>query len=211
MLEDGHLTVGNALPTRVLVQMQWRVGGNRLPLDHCYHLYSALVERQPVLKEIDWQLDTVNGKREPADFIKLGYQSRLLIRCNVEHLSLFDLDGQILRVGQTWVQLGQGEGSPRLLLAPQQSLRANLVTIKSNYLCGISEFEFGIALGKQLANLGINTMPILGNRRTLKIKGKIVVGYGVRFDDLPPEESLILQQHGIGGRRKMGCGVFVAC
>jgi Cas6 Crispr len=45
--------------------------------------------------------------------------------------------------------------------------------------------------------------------RVVRIKDKTVVGYGVRVAGLNVEESLRLQEHGLGGRRKLGCGVFV--
>jgi CRISPR-associated protein Cas6 len=48
-----------------------------------------------------------------------------------------------------------------------------------------------------------------GRRRVVRIKDKTVVGYGVHVAGLNAAESLCLQEHGLGGRRKMGCGVFV--
>jgi CRISPR-associated protein Cas6 len=48
----------------------------------------------------------------------------------------------------------------------------------------------------------------LGKRRTLRIKDKEVVGYEVLVEALTAEESLNLQEHGLGGRRHMGCGIF---
>jgi CRISPR-associated endonuclease/helicase Cas3 len=45
-------------------------------------------------------------------------------------------------------------------------------------------------------------------RRVLRIGGKRVVGFAVRVTGLTPQESLLLQEVGVGGRRRMGCGVF---
>lgn len=188
------------------IEMEWAVMGDRLPADHGYRLYSALNERQHKLKEIDWQLNTVNGIPDFSGWIKLGRFSRLLIRCNVASLPLLDLDHQILRVGQSFLQFGKGEGRS---LCPYDTLKSRMVTIKSDYVCRISEFEFGVALGKQLQRLGVDSMPLLGDRKSMRIKDTNVVGYAVTFQNLRPEESLVLQQHGIGGRRKLGCGVFV--
>jgi CRISPR-associated protein Cas6 len=41
------------------------------------------------------------------------------------------------------------------------------------------------------------------------IHGKVVVGFAMRIADLGPEDSVRLQQGGIGGRRRFGCGLFV--
>lgn len=36
-----------------------------------------------------------------------------------------------------------------------------------------------------------------------------LIGYGVKVSDLSEADSVKLQQQGIGGKRKMMCGVFV--
>jgi CRISPR-associated protein Cas6 len=115
------------------------------------------------------------------------------------------LDNQILRVGQCLLKLGAGEGQS---LNVCDCLTARIVTIKRDYRSRVSEFEFGVSLGKQLNRLGIDSLPVLGNRQALKIKDAFVVGYSVSFENLRPQESLILQRQGLGGRRKMGCGFF---
>jgi CRISPR-associated protein Cas6 len=46
-------------------------------------------------------------------------------------------------------------------------------------------------------------------RRTVRIREKEVVGYGLDVSRLTAEASILLQEHGLGGRRPFGCGVFV--
>jgi CRISPR-associated protein Cas6 len=46
-------------------------------------------------------------------------------------------------------------------------------------------------------------------RRVVRIRGKAITGYGVYVSGLNDEDSLKLQAMGIGGRRRMGCGLFV--
>jgi CRISPR-associated protein Cas6 len=43
----------------------------------------------------------------------------------------------------------------------------------------------------------------------LRIHGKRIVGFSVIIQGLTAEESMKLQEHGLGGRGKMGCGFFV--
>ncbi len=45
-------------------------------------------------------------------------------------------------------------------------------------------------------------------RRTLQVKNKKIVGYGVVVEGLSPEDSLKLQWYGLGGRQHFGCGWF---
>ncbi len=45
-------------------------------------------------------------------------------------------------------------------------------------------------------------------RRTLQVKDKKILGYGVVVEGLSNEDSLKLQWHGLGGRQHFGCGWF---
>jgi CRISPR-associated protein Cas6 len=47
-------------------------------------------------------------------------------------------------------------------------------------------------------------------RHVIRIHGKAIVGFSVLVQGLTAEESIRLQEEGIGGRGKMGCGFFVA-
>lgn len=60
--------------------------------------------------------------------------------------------------------------------------------------------------------LGVSEQAIfsIGKRRTIRIRDKEVVGYEVILEGLTADESLAIQTTGLGGRRHMGCGVFVA-
>lgn len=182
--------------------------GDRLRADHNYRLYSALVERMPQLKEQDWALKTINGIPDHQGWVKLGRESWLGIRCDLSLLEQFGtLDGQVLRVGQNLIQLGTLTGQS---LQPSPDLQCRMVTIKSKFSCRVEPFEFGVVLGRQLNALGIQTMPTLKERKIVEIHTTKVVGFRVAFSGLKPQESLALQRHGVGGRRRMGCGYFVS-
>jgi CRISPR-associated protein Cas6 len=49
--------------------------------------------------------------------------------------------------------------------------------------------------------------PVL--RRTIRIRDKEIVGFALRVEELTAEESILLQEKGIGGRRRFGCGIFI--
>lgn len=193
-------------PAEKWIELSWAVMGDRLPADHNYRLYSALVERIPNLKEQEWHLKTINGIPDRKGWVKLGRESRLGIRCDLTLLEQFGtLDNQILRVGQNLIQLGTLEGRS---LSIKKTLRARIVTIKQAGVETPEKTLFAVALGKQMCDLGIRHMPIVGKRCTLRIKETTVVGFEVRFPDLSYRESLLLQRYGLGGKHRMGCGVF---
>ena len=180
--------------------------GDRIPADHGYRLYSAIVALAPALKDCHWQLLTIPGIPDYAGWIQLGNRSTLGVRCSLDDLGHFDpLNNAVLKIGKSLIQLGALTGCS---LQPCEALAARVVTIKTNYH-ELNAFEFGVALGKQLAQANIKPMPKLGKRCTLRVRDAIVVGYGVSFEGLTPEESIRLQQSGLGGRRRLGCGVFL--
>jgi CRISPR-associated protein Cas6 len=64
---------------------------------------------------------------------------------------------------------------------------------------------------RDLDRLGVTARLAVGERRVIKIKGRVIVGYQVTLTRLHRLESLRLQAVGLGGRRRFGCGVFVPC
>ena len=46
------------------------------------------------------------------------------------------------------------------------------------------------------------------HRKVLRIKGRRIIGYPLQIAGLTAEESLRLQEDGLGGRTRMGCGFF---
>jgi CRISPR-associated protein Cas6 len=122
--------------------------------------------------------------------------------------SIYKLAGKTLQIHQDKIYLGIPELE---LIVPSQNLEARIVTIKGFLDASI----FEIAVQNHLDRLEIvGKVRILTRSdgqprcRTVKIHNKKVVGFAVRVEGLSDRDSLILQQQGIGGRRKMGCGLF---
>jgi len=87
-------------------------------------------------------------------------------------------------------------------------LRSRLVTTKN---CQ-DQTRFEAELNRQMKALGVSDHVIVTiiKRRTVRIHDKEVVGYEVVLEGLSAEESIAIQTAGLGGRRHMGCGIFVA-
>ena len=140
----------------------------------------------------------------------LNEHSRLRIRLPADNIPLvYPFAGKSITIGKHRIRLGIPD---IYLLQPVEHLRSRIVVIK-----GYEEPEsFLQAVQRQIEQLGIQgtaSIPINANgkpkRRTIKIKRFTVVGFGLEVMNLSDEDSLTLQMYGIGGKQKMGCGVFV--
>jgi CRISPR-associated protein Cas6 len=68
--------------------------------------------------------------------------------------------------------------------------------------------RYAAEIRRQLDAIGIGQSFELRGRRSVTVAGRRVVGYSVRIIGLGADESITLQEKGIGGKRRMGCGVF---
>lgn len=194
------------------IDVVFPVLGQSLPADHGYGLYAALAHANEALHGQDWlAVQTIRGLRDGEGRVRLSPHAKLRIRLPVERIPfIYPLAGRELTIGIHTLRLGIPEIRP---LAPCASLRARLVVIK-----GFTEPEaFLEAAARQLAALEVKGRPELlttpdgtPSRKTIKIKRFTVVGFGLRVAELSDEDSIKLQIHGLGGKRRMGCGVFYA-
>jgi CRISPR-associated protein Cas6 len=205
-------------PTDVLnqpcVELSFGVTGQTLPADHGYGLYSAIAHHCPAVHEQDdISIQTISGMPDRAGKIYLSNQSRLRIRLPYEPQKLalvLPLAGQTLTIGSHPIQLHIPQIFP---LQPASELRSRIVTIKK-----FQEPEpFLEAVKRQLDALEIQGhaqipcdeagKPL---RKTIKIKTFTVVGFSLVVTDLDEQDSLKLQTLGLGGKHRMGCGIFTA-
>lgn len=196
------------------IDVLFKVRGKEIPADHAYHLYSSLSKIVPdIHKDGSIGIHNINGILEGERKIKITGKSFLKLRLNSDKLSrVLPLAGKKIKVADNDLYIGVP--STRSLV-PAARLYSRLVTIK-----GFTESEaFLEAVKKQFQKLNINGKPYLVKvkgeeetkylRRTINIHGKEIVGFAVRVEELTAEESIILQEKGIGGRRHFGCGIFV--
>lgn len=182
-----------------MIELTFPVKGTFFPADHNYGLYSSLIHFNEELRHSNWQLGTINGIPQHNGLIQLGDQSRLTIRCEPKEIEKF-IDLKSVTVGKWTINVG----TPRATeLAPTKTLISRLVTIKG----GEDRKSLAKALLRQSRDLGINASYAIGDRKTIKIKRYSIIGFEV-IADCSEEDSLTLKKIGLGGKRKMGCGVF---
>jgi CRISPR-associated protein Cas6 len=199
------------------VDLVFPVVGSRVPTDHSYALYSALSHRLPCLHDgsVSFGVVPITGPHIGNGLLQLDpRQSRLRLRILAADVPrVLPLAGKGLDVTGHRIRLGV----PQIeALAAVPSLIARVVSIKN----ATDHQSFLASARKQLDELGIGgslqlpehldkagrSEPI---RRVLRIKQVRIVCYSLLVEDLKPEESLRLQEVGLGGRRHLGCGVFL--
>jgi CRISPR-associated protein Cas6 len=187
-----------------IIELSFQLLGRTIPVDHGYALYAALSRVVPELHDAqELGIQPVRGVYAGGGVLHLAPFSCLAIRLPQDQIQpVLKLAGKTADVDGHVLHIGVPNARALLLVA---NLRARLVTIK-----GFLEAEsFTEAAKRQLQSLDIAGEFLLGIRRTLRVKDKQVVGFEVGVTELTAEESLILQERGLGGRRRMGCGVFV--
>lgn len=189
--------------------------------DHGYLLFSAICTALPGLHDATWLgVHPLSGRPVAADTLRLGRGAALRLRLPADQIgAVLSLAGRTLSVGAAKLT----PGAPSVhALAPAASVDSRLVVVK---LTDVPRRQAGSSvdthldvpamgartqteLRRQLARMGISAQVKLCGHGRLRVAGKQVVGFSVRVAGLTPEQSLLLQEHGLGGKRHMGCGIF---
>lgn len=210
-----------AQPSNV-VDLAFPLQGTTIPADHGYALYAALCRPLPWLHaDPGVGVHPIHGRLVGRRAIELTPASRLTFRLPAERIpnalclagQQLDLAGSRARVGVPQVRA----------LAPAPSLLSRIVVIAgfqepSSFLTAV-ERQMAAAgpVGSAALVLRARARPAEGRlggvgeytRRTLVVAGRTIVGFAVIVTGLDAASSLSLQQSGIGGRRRFGCGIFV--
>jgi CRISPR-associated protein Cas6 len=195
------------------VDLSFSLSGNKtVAADHGYMLYGAISRLLPdVHQENGIAVHPVRGRQVGNRQLMLMPWSTLTLRVADNQIaSLLPLAGKALRLGDANVRVGVPTVHG---LVRTTALRSRLVVIKVANIKpeSVTAEQFAGAVRRQLDELGVSAEAIVtvGKRRTLRIKQRELVGYEVVVEGLTAEESISLQEQGSGGKRHMGCGVFV--
>ena len=197
------------------LELVFPVSGTTLETDHAFLLYAALSGVVPRFHDDDcpFRFAPITGVATPNGRLHIAEHSCLRVRLpdDVVRLAL-PLAGQRLVLGDTAVRLGVP--SLRTLMAAP-SLIARLVTFKN----AKTPDRFLTTARAKLAELGVAGQPRLPihlegdraglpKRRVVRVGGVAIPGYSLIVAELSPADSLTLQESGLGGRTRLGCGFF---
>jgi len=189
------------------VDLSFKIRSNA-PLwsDHGFSLFGAVSRLFPDAHEANGiGILPIAGSQIGERRIQLNEHSRLTLRIPSGDIALWlPLAGKTVDVAGVSLQVGIPEIR---VLIPATALRSRLVTTKN---CQ-DQSRFEAEIRRQLTAIGVSDEAIVsvGKRRTIRIHGKEVVGYELVIEGLTADESIAIQTAGLGGRRHMGCGVFV--
>jgi CRISPR-associated protein Cas6 len=215
--------VSQAIPSLAMVDLVFPVIGSRLPTDHGYALYGAMSRLLPCLHDgsVPFGFVPITGAPVGRGLLQIeARQSRLRLRVPAHDIPrVLPLAGKRLEMDGHGVRLAVPQVEA---LQPVTELIARTVAInyEFNEQAFLTVEGFLQSARRQLAKLAIKgicrvpegfdrdgrKVPI---RRVVRIKDVRIVCFPLLVDGLKPDESLRLQEQGIGGRRRMGCGVFI--
>lgn len=205
------------------VDIKFKLYGKQVPADHGYYLFSSISKLLPhIHSNTEVGIHPINGILAGNRMLNITPDSFLTIRLPIDLTGYaIELSGKSIRMGDHEVRVGVPQ---TFALLPNSTLYSRLVVIK-----GFMEPEpFLEAVSRQLTQLNIRgTASLIENdhfeansnstsgthspflRRTIRIMDKEVVGFALLIDNLTDEESIILKEQGLGGRRRFGCGIFI--
>lgn len=199
-----------------IVDLGFRIDCKCLPLEHAYALSRALHEALPWLADEERAgvhlihgAESGNGWMRPEDarseLLYLSRRTRMTLRLPKERLDqaraltgrTLNIEGYVLTVGEGVVK----------------SLSTSS-TIFSRYVAndyGADEQAFVQAVAREIGSHGVAVRKLVcGKDHVLHTPDGDIATRSVMLADLKPQESVTLQQRGVGPHRQLGCGLFIA-
>lgn len=212
--QDKSITEKFVVPDDIQ-DLAFRMQTRCLPIDHAHALSRAIIDALPWFEsEPDAGIHLIhiaesgNGWYRPADSAQelLQVSRRTRLRLRLPKTRLDDaraLTGRHLDVAGH--ELIVGEATARALSAH--------TTLFSRYViaeAAQSEAEFVEHCVALLRGMGIKVRKLLcGRESAFEFPGRRILVRSLMLAELNPEESVAIQQRGLGPGRKIGCGLFI--
>jgi len=186
-----------------MVDLVFGLRGTQLPADYRFELWSAVrralpwVDQEPAAGIVGIRVTQTDGP-----FALLARRAKLTLRVPSGRLAAAEqLEGTRVDFGPDAIEITAGHPRP---LVPASTVHAHLVVLGAE-----DERAFCLELADTLAGLGIGARFILGRRKSVRAGEMELAGYPVALHDCSSEDSMRLQEIGLGAQRGLGCGIFV--
>jgi len=183
-----------------MIDVTFAVEGDTLPGDYRFALADALERALPWLADSPaagvHRLKLVgNGDNDAI----VSRRTRLALRVPRERAAdAGALAGAELSVAGRRLRVGA---------ARQRELQHHATLFAHVVAGGEDELLFMQAVNAELESLGVQCRAICGLHHLLE--GGRLAGYSLMLDGLSPQHSLTMLEAGVGGHRRLGCGLFV--
>jgi CRISPR-associated protein Cas6 len=187
-----------------VTDIHFELDGVLLPRDHGHALFLELSRLLPWLagEELAAVHHIHGAETGKDDLLILNRRAKLVVRIPASReADLLVLSGQTIEVGGHKLTIGKGKAKP---LTRHTPLYAHCVTTGSD-----NEEAFTRDVIRILDELKITTRFICGRRQSIATGTGVVYGYSLMLNDLPVDQSILVQQRGMGDNRKIGCGIFI--
>ena len=211
---DEESTTPPAIEPEEIVDAVFAISCRSLPVDHAYALSQAIEAELPWFAgEPDAGLHTVYGAASasgwmrpegPGAILQLSHRAKLALR--LPRYRLADAAGLL---GCTLQVAGFPLRVDRLTLRPLSRITTLFARC---VILGATDDEpaFLAAAAAALRALGVNAETMLCGRETsVATPAMTYHTRSLMVAGLTPEQSLALQQRGLGAERRLGCGVFI--
>ncbi|HSQ05519.1 MAG TPA: type I-MYXAN CRISPR-associated protein Cas6/Cmx6 [Burkholderiales bacterium] len=183
------------------MDLTFELRGQTIPRHHSDLLFRALARELAWLEQEEGAgIHAIAGPDAGAERIYVTRRTRLVLRLPRERAQQAQLlAGARLDVGG---ELSVGEARIRPLV-PHDTLYARLVAAACD-----SEPAFEDEMAQQLNDAGVRCAIICGQRGEVNANGATMRGQSVLLHGLTQDDSLRMQEMGLGVGRKFGCGLF---
>ena len=185
-----------------------------LPVEHAYALSEALHQALPWLADEEHAgIHQISGAESgngwirpdnPDELIFLSRRQKMTLRlpkARMEEAS--KLTGQTLNIGGNRLTVGEMTTKP---LSDLSTVFARGVVSEE----GMDENEFMAHVVEELKKMDVQLKKMMcGIERVIRTPDGPLHTRGLMLAELLPEDSVKLQQYGVGPGRKLGCGLFL--
>lgn len=188
-------------PSALMTDIAFGLSGQSVARNYRFLLAAALEAALPRLTQMPGiGVHKLNLPAGGGAISPMSRRTRLILRvprAAVAEVAL--LEGRLLHVGEYTLTV---EAPQLRALQPYSTLYAHHVAADHN-----DEAVFMQAIAEELSNLAISCRPICGRFQVLE--SGALQGFSLMLDRLSRQDSLRLQDSGLGLHRRLGCGLFV--
>lgn len=202
-------------PTDEIQDLVFKIQCSSLPVDHAYALSEAITPLLPWLKTATgagihqvYVAESGNGwmrPENPDELLYLSRRTKLVLRVPDKNLdSALQLEGKQLDIAGNKMIVGTVEKRPLSVLT----------TLFTRYLVFSDEQENEVDFlentMKALRDISVLPEKMLpGREKTIQMPGKMIKTRSLMITGISVEESIRIQQHGLGLYQDLGCGIFL--